>query len=467
MASKHGPGDMGPPPVPSRGRSRRIADKSTSKLQAVVIQTSPSSSSSSPSLYARRRRLSDYAVSQPLSPESQTSSTATGFTDRVKVAIIQLTGDKCWHCDSEWDLEYAHIIEKRDALVLKELQSTGDTNLINLHQEQNGMRLCVTCHRAYDDKSQAGWVFIPTDLDYFVREEHLDHNRRLEHYRANNAYPTRICPTIEAYMTRGGMYDAYMLRQHGPPSSNWRPGRSTHLPTSKYWPGDPMVALYRAFKGAFRKWSLLPRELRDLGDLYERNDIAPGPDFLTSSSLGLRPDSYRDHDSSNGAPRPLSPSTRSGHGAARAKGSHKRQSSAQKHGRDSKSQKYHTRKKRRIVHLKEEKDEKEEATRPISLKTPWAYGPQETSEGVKFIRAPWAWGPEATSEHKAAHHRKLKAAREVYNSQYMGKEVVQLPSPEASRASNSIQAFQSSWWTEEWFKKRNKAKGRRSRRIPV
>lgn len=223
-----------------------------------------------------------------------------------------------------------------------------------------------------------------------------------------------------------------------------------------------MAALYRAFKGAFRTWNLLPRELRDLGELYGLNDIAPGPDLLTSSSLGLRPDSHRDQESSNGAPRPPTPSTQSGHGAARGKGFHKRKSSAQNHGRDPKSQGYHTGKKRRTEDLKEEK---EEAPRPITLKTPWAYGPQETSEGVKFIRVPWAWGPEATSEQKAAHHRKLKAAREAYNRQHMAKEVAQLPSPEPSLPSNSIQANQLSWWTEECFKNASKARARRSRRI--
>lgn len=60
------------------------------------------------------------------------------------------------------------------------------------------------------------------------------------------------------------------------------------------------------------------------------------------------------------------------------------------HERDSINQEYRTGKKSRIEDLKEKKDEEEEATRPITLKTPRAYSPQETSEHVQFISVPWA-----------------------------------------------------------------------------
>ena len=50
-------------------------------------------------------------------------------------------------------LAQANIVQ-----VLKELNNLRRINLIHLGEKENGMRLCVLCHRFLDDRESAAWV---------------------------------------------------------------------------------------------------------------------------------------------------------------------------------------------------------------------------------------------------------------------------------------------------------------------
>ncbi|KAL8684294.1 MAG: hypothetical protein Q9224_006457, partial [Gallowayella concinna] len=191
---------------------------------------------------------------------------------------IELDGLDCWHCGSRDALEHAHMIGRARSNILARLQASGKTTLEHLHQKENGVYLCVRCHRALDDHEDLGWVFIPSNLDYFLEAESIDYARRMAVFRATGSLPKRTPPTPNAYVEScGGLYDAYMLRHWGEPNSIWQRGRSTHLPYSKAWHGDPMLAIYKGLKGLPACFLLLPDKLLQLGKLYEDHDHAPLP----------------------------------------------------------------------------------------------------------------------------------------------------------------------------------------------
>lgn len=146
---------------------------------------------------------------------------------------------------------------------------------MSVHDQANGIRLCVICHKNLDKVEAPTWVFIPSDLDFFIEAEEADYQRRLNEYRTSGDYPLRICPGIEDFRELcGGMYDAYMLREYEG-QGNWRPGRSTYLPQSKQWHGDPMITLQKGFLALGSYSLLLPRKLQGLSELYQRHDIPP------------------------------------------------------------------------------------------------------------------------------------------------------------------------------------------------
>ena len=147
------------------------------------------------------------------------------------------------------------------------------------------MRLCVTCRHALHDVELPGWVFVPVDLDIFLDAEREDFDRRQREFRATGQFPIRQCPPIEEYIERCGTYDAYMLRSFSAPTSGWRADRSSYLPASKSWHGDPMIALFKGCN-ALANERLLPAKIRDLNLLYHHNDASHGQNLNTHSAFG-------------------------------------------------------------------------------------------------------------------------------------------------------------------------------------
>ncbi|KAI4089826.1 MAG: hypothetical protein LQ344_005133 [Seirophora lacunosa] len=175
-------------------------------------------------------------------------------------------------------------------VIVTHLRSDGKTNLDTLHDTENVMRLCVTCHHALDSAGLPGWVFLPADLDFFFHAEQEDFNRRQRQFRRTGLFPIRQYPPVKDYVEHCGTYDAYMLRAYGAPTSGWRPGPSAFMTTSKAWQGDPMVALFKGFH-AFAYEHLLPPKLRDLNLLYRRNDAGPrSPSRTSTAGLNCRAD---------------------------------------------------------------------------------------------------------------------------------------------------------------------------------
>ncbi|KAI4120915.1 MAG: hypothetical protein LQ338_006679 [Usnochroma carphineum] len=403
---------MGPPPQPSdaqRRRSDRLAAQAT--FNAVVIQAPSSHSSSSRS--SRKRKRSDdalsYTTSNPI--PSEPSTAATVFSVATKNAIIRLSGDECWHCGSNDDLECAHV--------LRHLQTLGRTNLANLHQKENGIRLCALCHPSFDNAELPAWVFVPSNLDFFINFERADFSRRQAEYKTSCDFPARRCPPVEDYLEdSGGLYDAYMLRKHGNQYSNWHPGRSTYLAHSKAWHGDPMIAIFKGFKALGGHGLLLPQKLWILSDLYQRNDL--GPQELATDpgphSRGESPDHHlRTAEESSRPPTPgPSPDNRTN---ADGNPPGTRQSGAQGQRR------HNINGTKRHHNQQAEKDPE--------------------PKRIKVETSPWVWGPRKSSKDHAQYHNFIRGKMQEWkrqgNAENFPKPVLaQLPSPEVSEVSAPV-----------------------------
>ncbi|KAL8918606.1 MAG: hypothetical protein Q9208_007250 [Pyrenodesmia sp. 3 TL-2023] len=187
------------------------------------------------------------------------------------------------------------------SMALNHLQAIGLTNLVGLHKDDNGLPLCKNCHAQYDKPRDPGWVFFPSDLQYFIEEEEKDVRRRKHSWKGNGQVPCRIPPTAATYFedqqakskllpeAKAGSYDAYIIKSFGPEGGAFRVGYNI----TKAWHGDPMAALDKAFRGLAQGFLILPSELIALHRMYQDNEL----DLLKLQKLpAVQPGGGRDPD---------------------------------------------------------------------------------------------------------------------------------------------------------------------------
>ncbi|KAL9593164.1 MAG: hypothetical protein Q9219_007656 [cf. Caloplaca sp. 3 TL-2023] len=265
--------DMGPPLA--RGPSTRKKSK-PDRLIETLSNPDPSTREARVHSPLTRAGPSDPERSPEHAESSDSKRTATTAFSARAIRVIELDGEQCWHCTTTDYLEHAHILGRARTNILKKLQREGKTNLTDIHQAQNGMYLCVGCHRALDDHEDPGWVFVPANLDFFLQLERDDYRRRVQVFSRTGTFPVRIPPTVEAYMeTHQGHYNAYILREYGPPNLTCHPGLSRYQSQPKVWHGDPMLGVYKAIKASAQYSLLLPPELAELSALYQAHDMGP------------------------------------------------------------------------------------------------------------------------------------------------------------------------------------------------
>ena len=187
----------------------------------------------------------------------------------------------------------------------------------NVDQLENAMPLCPLCHDALDETSAPGWVFVPTDLKFFLGFERKDFERRAEVLKTTGSRPGRICPSPLQYrlhqeqdlkgIAYGGLYMSYVLRDYFPRlvgNPEVKPGISPITNNPKPWHGDPMASLEKAFKVLGQQPNVFPREVRTmlwelLGLYCENDDLSDqGPQSKTTPRVIA---SRSPHQSSNGS----------------------------------------------------------------------------------------------------------------------------------------------------------------------
>lgn len=224
--------------------------------------------------------------------------------------------DGCWHCAAP-KTHIAHVIGHRERVLFRELQAKGQLGIASVDQQENAMPLCPQCQDAFDESSTLGWVFVPTDLKFFLDFEREDFERRTEALKTTGSRSGRICPSSLQYQVHqeqelergvcGGLYMSYVLRHYfyrleGYPEI--KPGASPFINNPKSWHGDPMASLEKAFKASGQQPNVFPQEvkstLRELLDLYCENDKL-SVDVLRSKTASGNRASQSPSQSSNGS----------------------------------------------------------------------------------------------------------------------------------------------------------------------
>ncbi|KAK5016215.1 hypothetical protein BJ546DRAFT_955643 [Cryomyces antarcticus] len=263
-------------------------------------QRSPSRSSSSSRKRKRKR------IQGPESENIPVASSPSAFSQGTKRKVAMLDGACCWYCGAT-PAQTCHVFEKRDSSFEDALQ-IGAISFNHLGHEDNAIPLCPLCHHNFDNTSNPGWIFLPTDLRFFIESEERNFAMRQTLLRETGAFHPRLCPTPAQYRDHqvehnviladatGGLYQRYTLRRFysheflvalGAPQDwdHWIPGKGPLSPKS--WHGAPTAAIHRALAILGKLfWTHLPEELhllRRLQELYGR-ELQPETD--TGSAAG-------------------------------------------------------------------------------------------------------------------------------------------------------------------------------------
>ncbi|KAK1144971.1 hypothetical protein N8T08_004686 [Aspergillus melleus] len=235
------------------------------------------------------------------------SDKGTAFANSTKARVEELdNGSICWNCGAS-PTDVCHVIPKTDR-DFELYRRRGMLSIGSVSDVNNGIPLCPTCHRNFDDLFNPGFVFIPTDLEYFREYEEADKIRRAGHFLEKRTFLQRTCPSAEDYRQyqrrqdligsdeKGGLYEKHTLRDYFPKRGcfrNTETARTGILFPPLAWHGDPMAALRRGFAILGNIAVDLPiakkKALHSLLSLYEENDY----DLKT---LALLTDSANDQD---------------------------------------------------------------------------------------------------------------------------------------------------------------------------
>ncbi|KAE8365206.1 hypothetical protein BDV27DRAFT_171790 [Aspergillus caelatus] len=219
--------------------------------------------SESPSRSPRR-----YDSSQPRTDIS------SAFSETVKLEAARMSGASCWSCANP-DPEFAHVVAQKDGQAPYWIQA--GLFPFSFKTAVNCIPLCPSCHSAFDRSSDPCWVFLPTNLAFFIKWEMEDQARRAQGVGLSD----RTVPTIAKYRDHlasqgvvshdavGGLYRGYFLKDFLFPTCS---SASTFevLATPKVWHGHPMAAIRRgiAILGSARCYALDRTTIDQLATLH-------------------------------------------------------------------------------------------------------------------------------------------------------------------------------------------------------
>lgn len=228
--------------------------------------------------------------------ESDSSSLIDIFHDLNRVSTVRCKEeaarrcnlDQCFFCDVQFQsiTSLYYVVPPTDSVVslqmtkrkrhwhwqFEDLQQAGDLTLSSFKDYRNTIVLCCNCNSAYNKRWNVSWVFLSTNLEFFIQWEDDDFAKRLNLFRTNCRMVPRTFPDEhdwEDYSRKkeyamlpddsrclGGFYNRYLLRNIFPPSSwshiteKYRDQclPTVYPPTPKRRYGSPMIAIYRAIK---------------------------------------------------------------------------------------------------------------------------------------------------------------------------------------------------------------------------
>ncbi|PGG95230.1 hypothetical protein AJ79_10171 [Helicocarpus griseus UAMH5409] len=211
---------------------------------------------------------------------SKYSIKSDAFSAATKLEVERLAGEDCWACGNE-SARICHIVAKEDS----QARLWDEFGLINfsLTSAGNAVPLCPTCHNQFDLVTNPGFLFIPTDLQYFIQFELKDRERRRTD-REQRIMSKREVPTRDLYR----VYQHYFHRNRLPFDV------LPYFSQPKQWHGAPLATFRRAFPvlGGARLNALSRQtrlELQQLRDLYFLNEEEDSPSMVPVTISTPRP----------------------------------------------------------------------------------------------------------------------------------------------------------------------------------
>ncbi|KAL9043533.1 MAG: hypothetical protein Q9214_003284 [Letrouitia sp. 1 TL-2023] len=178
-------------------------------------------------------------------------------------------------------------------MYIAKLKSQGLLSIDHLGSFENAVALCGTCRDNFINLYEPAFIFLPSDLQFFLRWEEEDFRRRINDYRKFGTCRARRPPSAADYNTwvsqklqhdsetepgySGGLYSLYTLHEYLPRMPGISATRVGLSPfhESKRWHGDPMASLRRAFLSLGSRAHVYPRpvrrQLQRLQDMYIEN----------------------------------------------------------------------------------------------------------------------------------------------------------------------------------------------------
>ena len=251
-------------------------------------------------------------------PSSQTGSSS--FSDPTKLEVLRLAGPNCWACNTR-DPQFAHVIAQTDTQVGDAAVLSWILKLTHYHVQKevwekcelinfsysspaNSVPLCPSCHAQFDNSADPGFVFFPTDLNFFINYELHDRQRRQQGGvrktpSASDYKDHQVRECKVSSLTPGGLYRRVFLKDYlhdGILSMDML----QMFASDKSWHGDPIASLRRAIGmlGSARIGILdanILRQLHQLQDLYFSDSVSPRLSLLYRHKMPEK----RPHDDSD------------------------------------------------------------------------------------------------------------------------------------------------------------------------
>ena len=165
------------------------------------------------------------------------SAASSAFSEATKLQALHLSGPNCWACQN-LDPDLAHVVSQKDGQVCVLLPLTQFLQWLisskaslwkqaslfpfSYKAVTNCIPLCPQCHRAFDRSEDPCYVFLPSDLQFFIKWETNDQQRRSQGISPSH----RIVPGVEEYHNHqlsqnlisndanGGLYCGYFLKDY-------------------------------------------------------------------------------------------------------------------------------------------------------------------------------------------------------------------------------------------------------------
>ncbi|KAE8386024.1 hypothetical protein BDV23DRAFT_190351 [Aspergillus alliaceus] len=215
-----------------------------------------------------------------MSSSASEGNSSGAFSEPSRTEIKRWYKWLCFACECSVSPDAVHVIQTHDTATAH----LTERKLIdfNLKGIQNGVTLCPNCHRMFDCDIDPGFVFFPSDLEFFIQKE-LEYRQRWQSPHTSGRVPSaaEYCQhqirngTIPPG-SQAGLYKRVFLRNYLSPAVSSSANEMFSQPVP--WYGAPFGALRRALHilGSPRIAVISPdirNQLNRLRDLYYTFDL--------------------------------------------------------------------------------------------------------------------------------------------------------------------------------------------------